>query len=64
MLTTAPGPDIAPIHNRQVVILRPQDWRAWLELSRPEDELLRPLPASSLAVEMVRKGAAEEPSLI
>jgi putative SOS response-associated peptidase YedK len=23
MLTTAPGPDVAPIHNRQVVVLRP-----------------------------------------
>jgi hypothetical protein len=26
MLTTAPGPDVAPYHNRQVVVLRPQDW--------------------------------------
>jgi putative SOS response-associated peptidase YedK len=64
MLTTAPSRDVAPIHNRQVVVLRPQDWRAWLELSRPEKELLQPLPAGALTVEMVRKGAAEEPSLI
>jgi putative SOS response-associated peptidase YedK len=54
MLTTAPGPDVAPIHNRQVVVLRPQDWRHWLNLSRPEGELLQPLPAGSLSVEQVR----------
>jgi putative SOS response-associated peptidase YedK len=28
MLTTAPGPDAAPIHNRQVVVRRPADWMA------------------------------------
>lgn len=61
MLTTAPGPDVAPVHNRQVVVLRPDDWRAWLELSAPEEQLLRPLPAGSLAVALVRKGAPEEP---
>jgi putative SOS response-associated peptidase YedK len=61
MLTTAPGPDVAPIHNRQVVVLRPDRWRAWLELSVPEEELLRPLPAGSLAVELAPKGAAEDP---
>src|ERR1700733_14384390 len=27
MLTTAPGPDVAPIHNRQIVVLRPENWR-------------------------------------
>lgn len=54
MLTTAPGPDIAPYHDRQVVVLRPEDWAAWLYLTRPEEELLRPLPAGSLEVETVR----------
>jgi len=29
MLTTEPGSDVAPIHNRQVVVLRPEDWDAW-----------------------------------
>jgi putative SOS response-associated peptidase YedK len=56
MLTTAPGPDIEPYHNRQVVVLQPQDWAAWLYLTRPQADLLRPLPAGSLAVETVRKG--------
>lgn len=54
LLTTAPGPDVAPIHDRQMVVLERADWRAWLELSRPEAELLRALPAGSLQVEQVR----------
>jgi putative SOS response-associated peptidase YedK len=54
LLTTAPGPDVAPIHDRQMVVLRPGDWRAWLELTKPEAELLAPLPAGSLEVEQVR----------
>jgi len=57
MLTTEPGPDVAPIHNRQVVVLRPEEWEAWLDLSKPESELLRPLEAGSLRVEQVREGA-------
>lgn len=57
MLTTAPGPDVAAIHNRQVVVLRPEDWRHWLHLTRPESELLHPLPAGSLTVEQVRGGS-------
>lgn len=57
LLTTEPGPDVAPIHNRQVVVLRPENWTAWLNLTKPEAELLRPLPAGSLSVETVRKGA-------
>jgi putative SOS response-associated peptidase YedK len=54
LLTTEPGPDVAPIHNRQMVVLERGDWLAWLDLTRPEAELLRPLPGGSLAVEQVR----------
>jgi putative SOS response-associated peptidase YedK len=54
LLTTEPGPDVAPIHNRQVVVLERADWRAWLCLEQPEAELLCPLPVGSLAVEQVR----------
>jgi putative SOS response-associated peptidase YedK len=56
MLTTAPGPDIAPYHDRQIVILKPADWTAWIYLTRPEKELLQPLPSGSLKVETVRQG--------
>lgn len=54
MLTTEPGPDVAPVHNRQVVVLQPSDWAAWIYLTKPEAELLRPLPEGSLNVETVR----------
>jgi putative SOS response-associated peptidase YedK len=65
MLTTAPpGPDVAPIHNRQIVVLPLESWRAWLDLSMPEDVLLRPLPAGSLSVGVVRRGREEDPALI
>lgn len=57
MLTTAPGPDIEPYHDRQVCVLAPEDWTAWLFLTRPEEELLRPLPAGALEVTLVREGS-------
>ena len=57
LLTTAPGPDIEPYHNRQVVVLQPPDWAAWLYLTKPQADLLRPLPEGSLAVETVREGS-------
>jgi putative SOS response-associated peptidase YedK len=57
MLTTAPGPDVEPIHDRQIVVLPTGDWAAWLNLSRPEAEILRPLPAGSLEARTVREGS-------
>lgn len=50
MLTTDPGSDVEPFHNRQVVVLRPSDWKAWIDLDKPEEELLHPLPGGSLKV--------------
>jgi putative SOS response-associated peptidase YedK len=37
-----------------MVVLNRPDWLAWLDLTRAESKLLRPLPAGSLAVEQVR----------
>ena len=54
ILTSKPGPDVAPVHNRQVVVLERADWLAWLDLTRLEADLLRLLPAGGLAVEQVR----------
>lgn len=54
MLTTEPGPDVAPYHNRQVVVLQPEKWSGWINLTEPEADLLQPLPAGSLSVETVR----------
>ncbi|GGE00371.1 DUF159 family protein [Tsuneonella deserti] len=56
MLTTAPGPDVEPFHDRQIAVLPAGDWAAWLYLERPEAELLRPLPAGSLTVTLARPG--------
>jgi len=58
MLTIEPGPDIAPYHDRQIVVLRPEEGVAWLHLQKPEAELLRPLPAGGLDVEKVFSVAA------
>jgi putative SOS response-associated peptidase YedK len=57
MLTTSPGPDLEPYHSRQIVVLRPADWAAWIYLTKPEQELLRHLPEGSLNVETVREGS-------
>ncbi len=54
LLTTGPSPDVAPIHNRQMVVLDRADWAVWLDLTLPEAELLRPLHSGSLAVEQAR----------
>jgi putative SOS response-associated peptidase YedK len=54
LLTTEPGPDVAPIHNRQMVVLDRADWVAWLELTKSERELLRALPEGSLQREQIR----------
>jgi putative SOS response-associated peptidase YedK len=56
ILTTMPGLDVEPYHNRQVVVLRPENWAAWLYLTKSETELLQPLPEGSLIVETVRAG--------
>jgi putative SOS response-associated peptidase YedK len=53
MLTTAPGPDIEPYHDRQIAVLGRKDWARWLDPAVPSRELLQPLPAGSLAVEQV-----------
>jgi putative SOS response-associated peptidase YedK len=52
MLTTEPGPDVAPYHGRQIAVLPGAEWGAWLDYSRPARELLRPLPGGSLEVSL------------
>ena len=65
MLTTGPGPDIAPFHQRQIVVLPVQDWASWLYLEKPEADLLKPLPAVSLTVTLARAGKeAPDPTLL
>lgn len=54
MLTCPLGPDIAPYHSRQVVVLSLSDCGRWLDPDVPAAELCRPLPNGSLDVRQVR----------
>ena len=58
MLTTEPGPDIAPYHNRQIAVLQPEDWRSWLDPEVPAADLLQPLPEGTLKVELTPRETA------
>lgn len=53
MLTTKPGPDIAAYHDRQIAVLRRDQWARWLDPSVPAQTLIGPLPAGALAVEQI-----------
>ena len=59
LLTTAPGPDLAPYHDRQIVLLPPAAGLDWLTLSRPQGELLQAPPAGALKVATIRKDGLE-----
>jgi len=54
MLTTEPGPDIAPYHDRQIVLLTPPDYARWLSGTAPAAELCKPLPPGTLKVKRLR----------
>ena len=50
MLTVEPGPDVAPYHGRQIVVLDRADWGRWLGGAVPARDLLRPSPAGTFEV--------------
>ena len=60
MLTCEPGPDVAPIHNRQIVVLDRSKWAAWLNSQTAEKDLLKPSPPGSLKVEKVERVPAKQ----
>jgi len=51
LLTCPPGADVAPYHDRQIVLLSPQDCFAWLDAATSADTFVQPLPGGSLTVE-------------
>ena len=57
MLTTEPGPDVAPYHNRQIAVLPSSEWKAWLDYSAPAGELLKPVPQGTLNVSLAPREA-------
>ncbi|MBX9730735.1 MAG: SOS response-associated peptidase family protein, partial [Sphingomonas sp.] len=48
MLTATPGPDVAPYHSRQVVLLPRARWADWIAGVVPSADLIAPTPAGSL----------------
>ncbi len=55
MLTAAPGPDVAPYHDRQIVTLSAAAGLDWLKLSWPQHKLLQTPPARTFSVETIRQ---------
>jgi putative SOS response-associated peptidase YedK len=52
ILTTAAGPDMQPIHDRQPVILPRDRWHDWLDLSGDTRPLYEPGPLETLRAEL------------
>jgi putative SOS response-associated peptidase YedK len=59
MLTTAPGPDVSPYHDRSIVTLGPAAGLDWLTLSRPSRDILRAPPAGGLEVRTLRRDGVD-----
>ncbi|UCI05233.1 SOS response-associated peptidase family protein [Mesorhizobium sp. B1-1-8] len=51
ILTVKANEDIAPYHDRQMVVLRREERMAWLDLIRPESVLLQPFPKQTYRVD-------------
>ena len=64
MLTTEPGADVAPYHNRQVALLAPAHWKAWLDYSAPAADLVQPLPPGTLNVCLAPRETASGGALV
>ena len=54
MLTCAPGPDVAPYHSRQIVVMPRDRWADWLGGVVPAADLIAPTPAGTLVATRVR----------
>jgi putative SOS response-associated peptidase YedK len=50
LLTAPPGPDVGAYHNRQIALLRPDQWKSWLDGSAKSLDLLHPTAAGELDV--------------
>lgn len=53
MLTAEPGPDVAPYHSRQIVLLPAAAWLDWIEGVVPAADLIATPPAGTLVAERV-----------
>ena len=57
LLTTAPGPDVAPIHDRQMIVLEREDWAAGSISANP-----RPHSSSHCQPDLCRRSRCAEES--
>ncbi|HEX4485419.1 MAG TPA: SOS response-associated peptidase family protein [Terriglobales bacterium] len=60
MLTTAPGPDIEPYHDRQICIIPPKLGIDWLLYDHPE-RLLKAPPTGTLGVKTLQRWGSSGP---
>jgi putative SOS response-associated peptidase YedK len=60
ILTCAPGPDCAPYHDRQPVILERDEWERWLDLGTDPTPLLQARGQGVIAVERALAAAGGE----
>ena len=51
VVTIEANGDVAPYHDRQMAVLRRRQRMDWLDFSRPEHELLQPLPIGAFRIE-------------
>lgn len=63
MLTVDPGPDIAPIHDRQIVVLGRDGWAKWMG-GAPAADLLVPSPAGTWTVSEAPRARAPVGTLL
>jgi len=64
LLTSAPGPDAAPFHNRQPVILPKDGWVDWLDVKNDLAPTFRGSPPGTIAEEVSPLVKAETPQLL
>ena len=54
LLTCPPGPDVAPYHSRQMVVIGRSNWQGWLDGTLPSGDVCVPRPPDTLSVGQVR----------
>jgi putative SOS response-associated peptidase YedK len=59
MLTTRPGPDVMPYHDRQICVLSPSAGMHWLRLDAPSETILTAPPEGKLKVKTLRGAGVE-----
>ena len=59
MLTTEPGPDMEPYHDRQICVLPPKAGMDWQTLDKPEADLPKARRKGTLQVRTLRRDGVE-----